>query len=59
MLPNFIVIWKEPNRDKILRTKTPIKSKQVVKMVYDDEKDGTKLLYLFRVKTTKYGLLSV
>lgn len=59
MLPNFIVIWKEPNQDKILRTKTQIKSKQVVKMVYDDEKDGSKLLYLFRVKTAKYGLLSV
>jgi hypothetical protein len=59
MLPTFIIIWKDLTENKIYRTRTENKSKYAVKLCYDSEKFGSKLLYLFLVKTIKYGSVSV
>jgi len=58
-LPRFIVIWKDIQEDKICRTRTEESSESTVKLMYGTEKWGVKLLYLFRVKTLKYGSMSV
>jgi len=58
-LPTFIIIWKDLTEDKIYRTRTQSRSKLAVKLCYDSEKYGSKLLYLFRVKSLKYGSVSI
>lgn len=59
MLPTFIVIWKSLEDCKIYRTRIERTSKLFVKCIYDNPKFDSKLLYLFRVKTFKYGSMSV
>ena len=49
-LTKFIIIWKDLTEDKIYRTKTENRSRLAVKLSYDSEKYGSKLLYLFRIK---------
>jgi hypothetical protein len=58
-LPKFIVIWKDLTNDTIYRTKTTIASKSFVKLLYDDSKNGLKLLFLFRIKKVKYGSMPI
>jgi hypothetical protein len=54
-LPKFIIVWKDLTENQIYRTRTESRSKLAVKMSYDNEKYGSKLLFLFRIKSTKNG----
>ena len=59
-LPHFIVVWKDIEEDKIYRTKAPYRQESSIDILFDNPMfSGRKVLYLFRVKTVKYGSVSV
>ena len=57
--PKFIVIWKDLTTGKIVRTRIENRSEVYVKVVYGSAGFDAKLLFLFRVKTIRYGSMSV
>jgi hypothetical protein len=67
-----IIVWKDLTNDKIYYTKTNLINKAKIELLYNIEyssifakrypeivQEERKLLYLFRIKTLKYGSVSV